>query len=134
VSHFTCTHQGWVDSQLLVVRSQTASLTLGPSFDHNLCCRCLNGSCEAIFDIYISRTFQLYEKHLKARCFDLCNWALKLWESRRTSSSHFWECKSHPHTCLKVGLRQMVIVYHNSWYITNYYILHFLILGTLSSR
>jgi hypothetical protein len=27
------------------------------SFNHNLCYRCPNGSCEAIFDIYISRPF-----------------------------------------------------------------------------
>jgi hypothetical protein len=46
-----------VDSRLLVVGSQTASLTLGPFFAHNLSCRCPNGSCEAILDIYISRPF-----------------------------------------------------------------------------
>jgi len=40
-----------VDSQLLVVRSQTGSLTPGPSFTHNLGCRCPNGQCEAILDI-----------------------------------------------------------------------------------
>ncbi len=51
VSHFTCTHQGWVDSQLLVVGSQTASLTPDLSFCHNLCCKCPNGSCKPIFDI-----------------------------------------------------------------------------------
>jgi hypothetical protein len=37
VSHFTCTHRDRVDSRLLVVGSQTTSLTPGPSFDHNLC-------------------------------------------------------------------------------------------------
>ncbi len=47
-----------VDSRLLVVRSQTASLTSGPSFAHNLGCRCPNGSCEAILDIYTSIPFQ----------------------------------------------------------------------------
>jgi len=81
VLHFTCTHRDRVDSQLFVVGSQTASLTFNPSFDHNLCCRCPNGSCEAIFDIYTSMPFQRYKEHLKARCFDLCNWALKLRES-----------------------------------------------------
>jgi hypothetical protein len=40
-----------VDSRLLVVGSQTASLTPGPSFAHNLGDRCPNGQCEAIFDI-----------------------------------------------------------------------------------
>ncbi len=43
VSHSICTHRGRVDSRLLVVGSQTANLTLDPSFCHNLCCRCPNG-------------------------------------------------------------------------------------------
>ncbi len=76
VSHFTCTHRDRVDSRLLVVGSQTASLTPGPPFAHNLCCKCPNGSCEAILDMYISRTLQQYKEHLNARCFDPCNCAL----------------------------------------------------------
>jgi hypothetical protein len=104
VSHSICAHRGRVDSRLFVVGSQTASLTPDPSFNHNLCCRCPNGSCEAIFDICTSRPFQWYKEHLKARCFALCCRALKLRESQRTPSSHFWECESHPHTCPKVGL------------------------------
>jgi hypothetical protein len=40
-----------VDSRLLVVESQTVSLTPDPSFAHNLGDRCPNGQCEAIFDI-----------------------------------------------------------------------------------
>jgi hypothetical protein len=47
-----------VDSRLLVVGSQIASLTPGPSFAHNLGCRCPNDQCEAISDIYTSRPFQ----------------------------------------------------------------------------
>jgi len=78
VSYSTFAHRGWVDSRLLVVGSQTTNLTLGLSFDHNLCYKCPNGSCKAIFDIYISRPFQQYKEHLKARCFDLCNQTLKL--------------------------------------------------------
>ncbi len=108
VSHSIYTHRDRVDSQLIVVGSQTANLTPGLSFGHNLCYRCPNGSCEAIFDIYTSRLFYRYKEHLKARCFDLCNRALKLWESQRTPSSHFWECEFHPHTCLKVGLRHLM--------------------------
>jgi hypothetical protein len=104
VSHSFCTPQGRVDSRLFVVGSQTVSLTPGPSFDHNLCYRFLNGPCEAILDIYTSRAFQRYKEHLKARCFDLFNRAPKSRESRRTPSSHIRECESHPHTCLKVGL------------------------------
>jgi hypothetical protein len=107
VPHSTCTYRDWVDSQLLVVGSQIASLTLGPSFDHNLCYICLNGSCKAILNIYTSRAFQRYKKHFKGRCFDSCNRALNFWESQRTLSSHFWECEFHSHTCLKVGLRRL---------------------------
>jgi hypothetical protein len=97
-SHSFCRRQEEVDSKLLVVWSQTASLTPGPSFAHNLGCRCPNGSCEAILDIYISRPFQQYKKHLKVRCFALCCWTLKLRESWRTPSPHFlgvWVSSSH---------------------------------------
>jgi len=79
-------------------------LTPGLSFDHNLCYRCPNGSCEAILDIYTSRPFQRYKERLNARCFDPCNRALSFWESRRTPKSHFRECEWRPHTSLKVGL------------------------------
>ncbi len=47
-----------VYSRLLMVGSQTANLTPGPSFAHNLGCRCPNDQCEAIFDIYSLRPFQ----------------------------------------------------------------------------
>jgi hypothetical protein len=106
VSHFTFTHQNWVNSWLLVVGSQIVSLTLGLSFDHNLCYKCPNGSCEAILDIHTSRPFQRYKKHFNARCADPCNRALSFWESRRTPKSHFRECEWRPHTSLKMGLRQ----------------------------
>ncbi len=46
------------DSQLLVVGSQIANLTPGPSFDYNLCVKCPNGSCEPILDIKVLRAFQ----------------------------------------------------------------------------
>jgi hypothetical protein len=108
VSHSICTHRNQVNFWLFVVESQIVSLTPDLSFDHNLCCRCPNGSCETILDIYTSRPFQWYKEYFKARCFDLCDRALKLRESRRTPSSHFWECESHPHTCLKVGLRHQL--------------------------
>jgi hypothetical protein len=96
-----CTCRGRVDSRLLVVGSQTANFTPDPSFVHNLCCRCWNDSCKAIFDIYILVAFQWYEEHFKARCFDLWNWALKFWESQRAPKSPFRECESHPHSLSK---------------------------------
>jgi hypothetical protein len=103
LSHSTCTHRSQVDSQLLVVGNQIASLTPDLSFANNSCFRCLNGSCEAIFDIYASRTFQRYIEHLKARCFDPCNRVLNFWESSRTPKSPFRECDWHPHTPSKWG-------------------------------
>jgi hypothetical protein len=106
VPHSTCTHQGWVNSRLLVVGNQTANLTPDLSFCHNLCCKCPNGSCKPIFDIYISKSFQWYKERHNVRCFDPCNRALKFWEPRWTRKFPFRECEFHPHTLLKVGLRQ----------------------------
>jgi len=106
VSHSIYTHRGQVGSWLLVVGSQIVSLTPNPSFCHNLCCRCSNGSCEAIFDIYTSITFQWHVERLKARCFDPYNRTLEFWESRRTPKSTSQECECHFHILPKVGLRQ----------------------------
>jgi hypothetical protein len=100
VSHYTCTHQGRVDSWLLVVGSQIPGL----SFCHNLCCKCPNGSCKVIFDIYTSIAFQCHEERLKTGCFNPCNQTLKFQESQRTPKSPFRECECHPHTLPKVGL------------------------------
>ncbi len=58
VSHSQIGCREEVYSRILVVGSQTVNLTPGPSFAHNLGCRCPNGQCEAIFDIYASRPFQ----------------------------------------------------------------------------
>jgi hypothetical protein len=80
-----------VDSRLLVVGSQTASLTPDPSFAHNLGCKCPNGQCEAIFDIYVSRPFQWQQEHLNARCFGPCCWALNIRESRRTPNLQLFQ-------------------------------------------
>jgi hypothetical protein len=92
-----------VDSRLLVVGNQTASLTPGPSFAHNLGCRCPNDQCEAILDIYASRPLQWHQEHPKARCFSTCCRALNIRESRRTPSPQLWECEFHPHTWPKWG-------------------------------
>jgi hypothetical protein len=51
MSHTVIAHREEVDSRLLVVGSQIANLTPGPSFAHNLGCRCPNGQCEASSDI-----------------------------------------------------------------------------------
>jgi hypothetical protein len=92
-----------------MVGSQTASLTLGPSFAHNLGCRCPNDQCEGILDIYTSRPFQWHQEHSNARCFGLCYRTLKIRESRRTPNLQLWEWEFHPLTSPKVGLRQLGI-------------------------
>jgi hypothetical protein len=51
ISHSRIKHREQVDSRLLVVGSQTANLTPGPSFAHNLGYRCPNRESEGIFDI-----------------------------------------------------------------------------------
>jgi hypothetical protein len=61
ISHVIFTQGNQVDSWLLMVRNQIANLTLDPSFGHNLCFRCPNGSWELILDIYVPRTFQWYK-------------------------------------------------------------------------
>jgi hypothetical protein len=94
-----------VDSRLLVVRSQIANLTPGPSFAHNLGYRYPNDQCEAIFDIYASRPFQWHQEHPNARCFGLCCRTLNNRESRRTPNPQLWEWEFHPPTSPKVGLR-----------------------------
>jgi hypothetical protein len=91
VSHSQIGCQQEVDSRLLVIGSQTANLTPGLSFAHNLGCKCPNGQCEAIFDIYASRTFQWHQEHLNARCFGPCCRALNIRESRRTPNPHFFQ-------------------------------------------
>jgi hypothetical protein len=76
----------WVDSRLLVVRSQTGSLTPGPSFDHNLCFRYPNEQRELILDIYVPRSFQWYKERHKPLSFDPYKCSLKFRESTGTPS------------------------------------------------
>jgi len=105
MSHFPFGGREKVDSRLLVVGSQTASLTLGPSFAHNLSDKCPNGQCEAIFDIYASRPFQWHQEHLNVRCFGPCCRTINIWESRRTPNPQLWKCWASPPHLAKVGLR-----------------------------
>jgi hypothetical protein len=106
VSHAPSARRERADSGLLVVGSQIASLTPGPSFAHNLGCRCSNGQCKAIFDIYASRPFQWHQEHFNARCFGRCCRTLNIRESRKTQSPQHWECWASPPHLAKVGLRQ----------------------------
>jgi hypothetical protein len=62
MSHATYTRKNQGDSWLLVVRSQIANLTPIPSFGHNLCFKCPNGSCEPILNIFVPRAFHWYKE------------------------------------------------------------------------
>jgi hypothetical protein len=84
MSHVTCMQGNRVDSRLLVVGSQTANLTPGPSFGHNLCFRCPNGSYKPILNIYVSINFQWYKDRLNPLSFGPCNHSLNIQESTET--------------------------------------------------
>jgi hypothetical protein len=98
-----------VDSRLLVVGSQTASLTPGPSFAHNLGCKCPNCQCEGIFDIYVSRPFQWHQKHPNARCFAPCYWTLNIRESWKTPNLQLFQVLGFTPT---LGQSGVATVYH----------------------
>jgi hypothetical protein len=91
--------RNWGDSQLLVVGSQIANLTHGPSFNHNLCFMCPNGSCEPILDVDVPRAFQWYKELFNPMIFDPYNRLLKIQESIGTrtpqNGSSFGSVKVH---------------------------------------
>jgi hypothetical protein len=55
--HVNYTQKNEDDSWFLMVRSQIVNLTFDPSFGHNLCFKCPNGSCKPSLNIYVSRAF-----------------------------------------------------------------------------
>ncbi len=86
MSHSLRRRRDEVDSRLLVIGSQTGNLTPSPSFAHNLGCRCPNGSCKAILDIYSLIPFQWHKERIKKKRFDPSNRLLSFRKSRRTPS------------------------------------------------
>jgi hypothetical protein len=103
-----------VDSWLLMVGSQIASLTPGPSFAYNLRDRCPNAQCEGIFDIYSSRPFQWHQEHPNARCFGPCCWALNIRESRRTPNPQLFQVLGFTPT---LGQVRVATLYTNLQYL-----------------
>ncbi len=82
-------HVAWAqgnqgDSWLLMVGGQIVNLISDPSFGHNLCFKCPNGSCNPILDIHIPRYFQWYKELFNPMSFDIWNRSLKIWESTET--------------------------------------------------
>jgi len=110
VSHSSRQRREEVDSRLLVVGSQTASLTPGPSFAHNLGCRCPNCQCEAIFDIYVSRPFQWHQEHPNVRCFGPCCRALNIRESRRTPNLQLFQVLGFTPTLGQSGVATDIVL------------------------
>jgi hypothetical protein len=84
--HATYTQGNSDNSQLLMVGSQIANLTADPSFGHNLCLKCSNGSCKPILDIYVPRSFWWYKELINTMGFDPCNFFLRIQESIGTST------------------------------------------------
>jgi hypothetical protein len=82
--HATWTQGNRGDSWFSVVKSQNGNLTPNPSFGHNLCFKCPNGSCKPIFDIQVPRAFQWYKELLNQMGFDPYNRCLKIQESIET--------------------------------------------------
>jgi len=76
--HASCTHIIQGDYRLLVVESQINTLTLDPSFGHNLCCKYSNRSCKLILNIYFLRNFEWYNKVLNLMSFDPSSCYLKI--------------------------------------------------------
>jgi hypothetical protein len=64
-----------------MVESQIGNLIPSPSFGHNLCFKCPNGSCEPILDSTIPRNFQWYKEIFNPMGFDPWNCFLKIQES-----------------------------------------------------
>ncbi len=109
LSQFSFRGRQEVNSRLLVVGSQIANLTPGPSFAHNLGNRCPNGQCKAIFDIYASRPFRRHQERLNARCFGPCCRTLNIRESWRTPNLHFFQVLGFTPT---LGQSRVTIVRH----------------------
>jgi hypothetical protein len=82
--HVLCTPGNQGDSWFLMIGSQITNLIHGPSFGHNLCFRCPNGSCEPVSDIYVPRAFQWYNEIFNPMKFDPWNCPLKIQKSTKT--------------------------------------------------
>jgi hypothetical protein len=113
VSHSRIGHQEDIDSRLLVVGSQIASLTPGPSFAHNMGWRCPNCQCEGLFDIYVWRPFQWHQEHPNARCFAPCCWALNIRESRRTPNPQLFQVLGFTPTLGQVRVATKMLFHAN---------------------
>jgi hypothetical protein len=98
-----------------VVGSQTASLTPGPSFAHNLGCRCPNCQCEGIFDIYVSRPFPTTPRTPQCEVFcPLLSSSEHSGVPEDSKSPAFPSVGLHPHTWPKWGCDKLAYTTTNS--------------------
>jgi len=97
-----------------MVGSQTASLTPGPSFAHNLGDRSPNAQCEGIFDIYASRPFQWHQEHPNERCFGSCCRAMNIRESRRTPNPPLFQVLGFTPT---LGQVRVATIHDVHWFV-----------------
>jgi hypothetical protein len=85
----------------------TGNLTPGLSFVHNLCCKCPNGSCKTIFDIYTSRisngTKNTSRRGVLTPTIEL--WILRVLKDSQVPISGVWVSSSHS---FKVWLWQLL--------------------------
>jgi hypothetical protein len=92
-----------VDSRLLVVGNQIANLTPGPSFAHNLGCRCPNDQCEAIRYLRF-KTFPMTPRTLQCEVFcPLMSSSEHSGVPEDSKSQLFPSVGLHPHTWPKWG-------------------------------
>jgi hypothetical protein len=115
MSHAQIGRREEVDSRLLVVGSQTGSLTPGPSFAHNLGCRCPNCQCDGIFDIYVSRPFQWHQERLNVRCFAPCCRALNIQESWKTPNLQLFQVLGFTPTLGQSGVATIAHIFLITW-------------------
>jgi hypothetical protein len=100
-----------VDSRLLVVGSQIASLTPGPSFAHNVGCRCPNGDVQmANARLFSISTFQdLFNDTKNTPMRGVLGLAVELstfGSPEGLQIPNFSKCWVSPPHLAKVGLRQ----------------------------
>ncbi len=67
-----------------MVKNKINTLTINPSFNHNLCCKYSNGQCEPILDIYVLKALQWYKEIFNSMIFGPLNHFLKIQKSIET--------------------------------------------------
>ncbi len=91
-----------------MVGNKIGNLTPNPSFGHNLCFKCPNGSCEPILDIYIRRAFNDIRKFST-------QWALTpiiaFWKFRTPSRLHRDSNSQNGSSLRSVGVHSLTLSY-----------------------